>query len=254
MQVAVLSPHRDDAAFSCGLTLSKLLQAGSTLIIVNVCTISRYAPYFTLSSGDITQRVTELRRKEDADFVESLYRRTGADNGQVEFVDLEWQDVPLRWQMEDERALAPTSLPPDEIRQLRDAFRGLPQCDLVLAPMALGGHIDHRLVQQAACEAYSTSSLVFYEDLPYACRMPEAERGSFELPFDLVPSELWLPEHGSAGGSKLEYALCYPSQIAFHVAAEMESYAADHGGRERFLAGSQAANLLMECLLHEVAR
>lgn len=44
MRVLVLSPHRDDAAFSCGLILHELLSAGHSVSIVNVCTVSRYAP------------------------------------------------------------------------------------------------------------------------------------------------------------------------------------------------------------------
>lgn len=176
MQVAVLSPHRDDAAFSCGLTLHNLLKAGSSLTIVNICNVSRYAPYFTLGVGDHTQQVTNLRRREDAEFVRRLLQAAASDGGQVEVVDLAWQDVPLRWRIEDHLALAPMSLRAEEIERLRIAHRELPAFDLVFVPMALGGHLDHKLVLQAALQAFLDSSKVFYEDLPYACGMSDSER------------------------------------------------------------------------------
>ncbi len=255
MQIAVLSPHRDDAAFSCSLTLSTLLGAGHNLTIVNVCTISRYAPYLVSedAGADLTEQVTERRRNEDASFVETLCALAGVENSRVEFVDLKWQDVPIRWSVQDEHALALSGLPPAEVQALGDTFRMLPVFDIVLAPMALGGHIDHRLVLQAARQAFSASSLLFYEDLPYACRMAAQERMSDGVESDLESSAAWLPEQGLKNGLKLAFALCYPSQIAVDVAEEMENYAAEHGGRERFLAGPQVMRTLAACLHQDLA-
>ena len=61
MQVVVLSPHRDDAAFSCGLLLGALLAAGAGVTIVNVCTVSDYAPYLRNDGSDRIRQVTAAR-------------------------------------------------------------------------------------------------------------------------------------------------------------------------------------------------
>ncbi len=248
MQVGILSPHRDDAAFSCGLVLHHLLRAGSSLTIVNICTVSEYAPYITPGSGDRALRITLLRRKEDESFAEKLCVTAGAETDPVGFVDVGWKDVPVRWCMEDEGALAATGLPPEEVEKLRRAFSDLPPFDLVFVPMALGGHIDHRLVLEAARGALPAASLVFYEDLPYACRLSSPAHQSVEFASDIPLCEVWMPEQGAPAGLKSEYARCYPSQIASDVAEEMNAYASAHGGRERFLACAAAVRTLETAL------
>ena len=125
------------------------------------------------------QEITGLRRKENTAFVEKMCHTAGAESGHVELVDLEWQDVPLRWCMEEnEQALAPLNLLPQKVQELANIFCALWPSDVVLVPMALGGHVDHRLVLEAAQQALPVSSLVLYEDLPYGCRMSALERTS----------------------------------------------------------------------------
>ena len=253
MQIAVLSPHRDDAAFSCGITLRALLDAQSRVTIVNVCTISQYAPYATEALRSSVQLVTMTRQQEDENFVAMLSRTLEGGSSQVEFVDLKWKDVPLRWCIEDREALDSLTLPPEEVQKLCNELSNLPQFDFVFVPMALGGHIDHRLVLQAATQIFPTSSLVFYEDLPYACRMSATERSSVGFAIENASrSEVWLPFQGSTQGLKKAYALCYLSQIAEDVAEEIEIYGLEHGGRERFIAGPEAMRALTTALHHEV--
>ena len=127
-----------------------------------------------------------------------------------------------------------------------EAFLVLPRHDLVLAPSALGGHIDHRLVRQAAQQAVGASSLVFYEDLPYACRMTSAEREAVTPGYGSL-CEAWLGDTALRGW-KRDYALCYPSQIARDVAEEMERYAQEHAVRECFIGTPDALGKLQAAL------
>ena len=245
MRVVVLSPHRDDAAFSCGLILEQLLKAGADISIVNVCTISRYAPY--LEPEGTTSHVTSVRREEDAAFLKRLLQTTGVSAASVEMFDLGWQDVPLRWQIADEQAIAALPLPAAEIHQLSECFRPWCSHDVVFAPSAIGNHNDHRLVMQAARQAFDASALIFYEDLPYAARV----RGVGHLPSaDPAESlrEEWLPAHTAADGSKRRYALCYPSQISCDTVEEMERYAQTHGQRECFTGRDDAITKLQDFL------
>ncbi|MFM9615630.1 PIG-L deacetylase family protein [Streptomyces niveiscabiei] len=54
-----------------------------------------------------------------------------------------------------------------------DLDRELSDGSLVLAPLAVGGHVDHLLVREAVCELVANKSVepervVFYEDMPYS--------------------------------------------------------------------------------------
>lgn len=240
MSVLVLSPHRDDAAFSCGLLLAKLVSASIPLRIANVCTVSDYAPYANLANSvDLTADITRLRAAEDFMFAMQLQHDFNSEHQQVELLDLGWKDAPLRHTIATEDVLGAGMVPPDEVARLVAVFRSLAPARVVLAPLALGGHMDHRLVRLAAIDAWSGSDLVFYEDLPYACRMPAEERTRQTrqaLPPDFQCAQT-LP---AKSGEKRRRAMCYPSQIAAEVADEMELYGAARGWAER-LYGSAAA-------------
>jgi LmbE family N-acetylglucosaminyl deacetylase len=244
MHVLVLSPHRDDAAFSCGVLLHELVSEGNDISIVNVCTVSRYAPYVTPSQVDAVRQITTLRLQEDLAFVERMLATTGSQHTQVNLIDLDWQDLPLRWRTKDAESLARTGLRFEEVQLLARQFATLPLADLVLAPMALGGHLDHRLVCEAATRAFADHSILFYEDLPYACRMSAEERKDACLNWPTSITETWLPKRPRLSSWKRDYASCYPSQIADDVIAEMHSYTSTNGGRERFLGTREAIDAL----------
>jgi LmbE family N-acetylglucosaminyl deacetylase len=248
MHVVVLSPHRDDAAFSCGLLLNQLLAGGNQVTGVNVFNVSSYAPYLPLGPDDRTQQVSQARQAEDLDFAASLLREAGGVSASLTFVDMGWFDLPLRWDVNDEQALSDVTLPLAEQNSLTNAFRELPRADIVLAPMSLGGHIDHRLVSEAAKRAFASVDLVFYEDLPYACRAQNTDQdlGPLEIHEGAVSS--WLPGHRGTRGLKRRFALCYPSQISPEVAEEMETYAAARDGNERYVAGTGALSKLRSAL------
>jgi LmbE family N-acetylglucosaminyl deacetylase len=242
MKVAVLSPHRDDAAFSCGLILSQLIRAEVSVTIVNVFTTSSYAPYLTQGDGDRVSQVTLARAQEDKAFLNLLVHEKNVDPCCITLEDLAWQDLPLRWRTDDDLSLAPSALRPAEVSALSKAFGALSEQDIVLAPLALGGHIDHRLVRAAAQRAFVPSALVFYEDLPYACRMTATERQATRA--SESASETWLPRSSILEGLKRAFALCYPSQVAPEVADEMERFAEEHSRKERIIASSEAIRKL----------
>ena len=246
MRVLVLSPHRDDAAFSCGHLLEGLLLAGHSLRIVNVCTISTYAPYLAQSEEDRTHQVSKARFEEDVRFVDMLVRTTHSIPDAVGMMDLAWMDLPLRWHTEDADTLAPGPLRSDELENLQTALRGLPPADLVVCPSALGGHVDHRLVCRAAQSAFPPSSLVFYEDLPYAC-------GPLAGPLSEIEGlrgmqEAWLRPRNMVPGRKRDVCLSYPSQINQDTAESMEQYGQLHGG-EHFIALPDTLHILRSALL-----
>lgn len=202
--------------------------------------MSDYAPYLPSSDEGQFERVTRARSLEDDGFVEMLLRRTGAKASQISLVDWRMQDFPLRWGMEAAATLESTDLREEEVAALRERIAKLPADAVVLAPAAVGGHIDHRLVREAALLSIAPERLVLYEDLPYACRAASDDG-------DVMLRELqqvWLPAGESMPGLLRDFSNCYPSQIAPDVADEMQTYAALHGGRQRFFGSAAALNLL----------
>lgn len=248
VRVLVLSPHRDDAAFSCGLLLSKFATISVPVEILNVCTISVYAPYTRLARGaDPQEEITQQRAREDIAFTEHLQLYSARKPLWAKLSDLGWKDAPLRHAIPAEEVFAGGAVPADETARLAGNYRSLAPASVVLVPMALGGHLDHRLVRDAAIDAWSEDELVFYEDLPYACRMSSVERK--EQTRRLLP---WACETArtppAISGDKRRMALCYGSQIAPNVADEMEDYCAGLGSTER-LHGSNAALRMLARLL-----
>lgn len=161
-RTVVLSPHLDDAAFCLGAAL--LDGALGEVEVVNVFTASDYAA--TSVAGNVP-RVTRLRRNEDDRFFALIPGVRRTDLGQL--------DAPLRlgipWQSVcDERSLRGNeTVIAMLVAAIDKRVRGKARETLVLAPLALGHHIDHRVVRQAALRHLRAGGAVgFYEDLPYA--------------------------------------------------------------------------------------
>ena len=234
MRIAVLSPHRDDAAFSCGLNLYGALSAGAEVEIVNVFTRSDYAVDLRTVEPNLPQidAISRARRLEDEAFIADLAAFAGREASSVRLLDLDLLDAPLRLTVQTERVLESPLTPAEVARQaaeLAAQLRAVEEFDLVFAPLALGDHIDHRIVREAAGFCVAASRLALYEDLPYAGRIPPRERKEQTIhamrsnpAHDFAPYALHLPDGPHL---KRRFAMHYPSQIAAEVADEMASYA-----------------------------
>src|SRR6202453_2680197 len=100
MKILILSPHRDDAAFSLSIAITNWLNARHTVMLLNVFTRSRYAPYpdaAFVHENDELSYVTAMRLREDELFLrrikESLPK--GLKNN-LHMVDLNLKDAPIR--------------------------------------------------------------------------------------------------------------------------------------------------------------
>ena len=99
-QVTILSPHRDDAAFSCGLLLSRCAELGVPVRIVNVFTRSAYAPYLAGGAGaDEVETVSAARLAEDRALVERMGAGCRMD-------DVGLTDAPVRVGLRVDRVMA----------------------------------------------------------------------------------------------------------------------------------------------------
>ena len=228
--VVVVSPHRDDAAFSCAIALRHL--AGRCRItIANFFTVSAYAPFAHAGNSAVSQ----LRLREDQAF---------ADAASAGLRDLHLVDAPERLsisfsEIANTRALDHRDVEPME--QISAHLKML-KPELVLVPLALGDHIDHRIAQAAAVTS-GFESLAFYEDLPYAARgaiAAPAQRVA-DLGLELNP---WVFQAEDGDSWKARCAEFYPSQIGPETMREIAQYSERYGKGERFWVTKQAEKLL----------
>ncbi len=132
-----------------------------------------YAPYADtarMPESSKLEYVSELRRREDEEFVSAI-------GGRIRLAELNLKDAPLRLQCDVSEVCNMRASPHDWaipcIRQAMDAWvrtrSGPADCGLIL-PLALGHHVDHCVVRDAALPFAASLPSAFYEDLPYAIR------------------------------------------------------------------------------------
>ncbi len=174
----ILSPHLDDGAFSCGGSIHARTRAGLETLVVTLFTASA-PPETELSplarslhqqwgiEGDIMAE----RRREDR----SALARLGAELSHGELLEALYRSGPGGPLYTDSDALFGELVPEDEetvdavAEELTVLLQGrLTRDGEVLAPLGVGGHVDHRLVRRAAERVVPAERLWLYEDFPYA--------------------------------------------------------------------------------------
>ena len=234
----VLSPHLDDAVYSLGGLLAWRARQGDSVEVWTICAgepppgpLSPLAQVLHQVWGLSVEEVVAVRRAEDhaacrllglvprhLDVPDAIYRRDA--HGQPLYPDFE--------------ALTGVLHPADEplVDALAAQFRReWPVEAQVVAPLAIGGHVDHRLIR-AAAEAVGRP-LAYYADFPYAAR-------------EGLPALRALPQEGwqvlqappaEAQKAWVQGILAYASQKASFWAseeeleAEVRAFAGEGGGR-----------------------
>lgn len=190
MNHVYLSPHLDDAIFSCGGLIQQQRLAGEGVTVVNLCAgipdytqLSPFARTYHAKWGDPPDLVA-VRRIEDravldaqgvssyyGDTPDSIYRRV---NGAIAYPDLgalfstphpdELQILPGIWQRELESLISD------------------PGATVLYAPLAAVGHVDHQLVRVLGKHMSDAGSQVwFYEDFPHVMRAgPDALQSALD--------------------------------------------------------------------------
>ena len=167
-----LSPHYDDVALSCGGLLWEQAKDGEDVSVWTIC--ASEAPSGNLSpfAQSLHERwesgpsAKALRRSEDLRSCQLL----GAEAGHFGILDCIYRldaGSGLHLYISEEDLFG--ELHPLEetlVAQLAEVLAGeIPPGAQVVAPLAVGGHVDHRLVQQAA--ARLDLPVWHYADYPY---------------------------------------------------------------------------------------
>jgi LmbE family N-acetylglucosaminyl deacetylase len=185
LNCVIISPHHDDAVLSCAELLSQL-KGKTTVTVVNLFTASHDKPYtlsikqFLKASGySDALSLYDEREKEDKRVLSSLgvsiinlgledalFRRKkkltflGQLAPEVDHIYATYRWHLLKGPSENDFAA-------DELRKKLQGFAN--KKNIVFAPYAIGGHVDHILARKVSEELFD--NLILYSDFPYNVRL-----------------------------------------------------------------------------------
>lgn len=212
----VLSPHLDDAALSLGGAIARWTAAGERILVVTIAAgspppgaiSSPFAASLHRAWGVGAADAVALRRRED----EAAMAILGAEARRLEQLDAVYR-LPQRY--DGEAALLGEPAPEDRLgsdlaRELAPILAASPRAGVV-APLAVGGHVDHRVVHRAAIElARQGRDVCFYEDFPYAARPNAVADRLAAIGLDRDPATFDIT---ATLDRKIAAVLAYASQI-----------------------------------------
>jgi LmbE family N-acetylglucosaminyl deacetylase len=211
MEWIYLSPHCDDVALSCGGLLWEQSQAGERVRVWTLCAGDIPAGPLSSFAESLHQRwesgegAMALRRAEDQHACQLL----GAETRYFDLPDCIYRrDKPGGEHLytSEEDLFGPLNPAEEKLIENLSAELGnrLPIEAQVVAPLALGGHVDHRLVRAAAEQI--KMPLWFYADFPYIERAGEqvwielSQREHTDFPVSEAGLAAWVAgimAHGS---------------------------------------------------------
>lgn len=165
-EILVLSPHLDDAVFSCAGFLLDAIEKGQSVTVATMFTDGR--------RGD---QYFAQRRAEDERALNSL----GAQLVWCGFVDASarFQDANLC-----------TSAPEPELQRLllnkAESLLSAAQPRTLLLPLGVGAHVDHLSLHEVVAISSGDLDVLFYEERPYVFRPAALISRLFDL--GLVPN------------------------------------------------------------------
>ena len=202
LQVLAVSPHLDDAAFSAGATLATLIAHGHRVTLVTAFTAS----VASASDGD----TMALRRIEDM--------QAAARLGVQRLVHLPFAEARERGY---DAVTGPLREDDDVAPDLRAALDILGSFDLVLAPLALGEHVDHRQLRRALglpgrvgdpepVARFARGSLALWRDTPHVIHGDDPS----------TPGDDAVVVSGDALQRKLAACACYSTTMGAEFGGE----------------------------------
>jgi LmbE family N-acetylglucosaminyl deacetylase len=254
LKILILSPHRNDAAFSLALAIESWLATGHTVTILNVFTRSLDAPYSDadfIHENDRLSYVSAMRLREDELFLQRITQNLPrVRKANLQKIDLNLKDAPIRLRIPPDQ-LCDTPVNPEDpaIEKIRKALTRQSEAnnlEALVVPLALGRHIDHLTVREAALPLTTgpnTLPTAFYEDLPDVATDPDQILKAI-APLDepLTPTERSINTPEAAAEAifrKRHLTLGYASQIDEEAADIIANFATRYNGAERLWVNHQ---------------
>ena len=216
--------------------------------MLNIFTRSRYAPYSDAAfvhENDELSYVSAMRLREDEHFFRRITQNLPKGiKGNLHMVDLNMKDAPIRLRIPLED-LSDTPVNPADpaIEKIRKAISKQTEdgaMEALVLPAALGNHIDHLTVREAAMHLTTVLPSSFYEDLPYAATCPSAATDLDRLRDAAAtlkePLGPLIYQIESAVEFKRRLVLGYASQIDNEAGTLISDFATRYDGGERLWA------------------
>ncbi len=210
-----LSPHLDDAVFSCGGVIWQQVNRGQQVTVVTLFSgdpptldLSPFARELHKRWGNDSQPY-ETRRAEDARALESL----GAGLRHLNFPDCIYRKNPLTQaplvQKNEDLFAIPQVAELDLLSGVNEILQKIiPIGAIVYCPLGVGGHLDHGFTRLAA-EALG-NELRYYADYPYAAH-PDIDFNVW-LPKEVSQIHETISDEGLAAWQNA--VACYSSQLS----------------------------------------
>jgi LmbE family N-acetylglucosaminyl deacetylase len=186
-----------------------------------------------------------MRLHEDEHFLRRITETLpkGLKNN-LHMLDLNLKDAPIRLRIPLEELsdtpINPTDPALEKIRKTLVKQSETGAMEALVVPAALGKHVDHLTVREAAMPSTSTIPAAFYDDLPYATTHPSAAtdleslRESAEQRNQALSPVLYRIESAIERKRKLIFG--YASQIDDDTGALISDFATRYNGGERLWA------------------
>jgi LmbE family N-acetylglucosaminyl deacetylase len=222
-----LSPHFDDAVFSCGGTIHQLAQDGKDVLMM---TIMGGDPPHPLPGTPIVRNLHSrwnagqapitARRNEDQRAAELL----GVRVQHMDIPDCVYRtDADGKPLYPDEASLWGQVHPDDPVLSHLEGFRVPEQVTHLYVPMGVGAHVDHLVVREIGIAIYRLlnqidqghkHTLLFYVEFPYNEKPDAVQAAQQSIPEDihLVAHDVKLSHQNV--NAKIEGIKAYQSQIS----------------------------------------
>jgi LmbE family N-acetylglucosaminyl deacetylase len=234
MRYIYLSPHLDDAALSAGGLIYDLTQTGNTVEIWNFFCgfppegeLSPFAQVLHFEWGTTSAEATiRIRRAED----EKAASIMGAKTFFFDYLDCIYRRGP-----EGDWLYADVFVPPHEAdsdlpaRVAKSISARLTRDDVLICQLAVGSHVDHVIVRQAA--ELLGRPLLYTIDIPYLFKYPDdlasKSAGMKEKLYQVSEAGLRSWQDASAAYVSQISTLLEPGQDLREI---LQSYWAEQGG------------------------
>lgn len=220
-----LSPHLDDAVFSCGGTIHKLTQQGAQVIIL---TITAGDPPKNLPDSPLLQDLHQrwqagispiaTRRHEDSESAQVI----GAIAQYETYFDCIYRQHAEKLLYPTEESIFDVIHPDDPLpkqlqTQTASFHKQFGKITCLYAPLGVGHHVDHQIVRDWSMAIYKHNPelcVKFYEDYPYTRDKVAIERARayIEPHYTLTAETEMLSERNIT--AKIKAIACHQSQIS----------------------------------------
>ncbi len=167
-----VSPHLDDAVLSSGNLINRLIKSGNKVLIVTVFTQGTKGIYSDIAQKHLSnsgfsdaQKLFFCRKDEDKKAIKYL----GASYSHLDFTDGAFRKDERGKFIYNSKTLFSGKISLSESKLVKDIGRKLNKFinndSVVIAPLGVGGHIDHLIARETASNL--KNKVLYWEDFPY---------------------------------------------------------------------------------------